>query len=144
MKYDIAIIGGGVTGSSIAYHLADRTGGGRVCVLEPDPTYSLASTPRASGGVRQLFSRPENILMSQHSAAFYDSFERVMAVDGDPAYIHFVKPGLSVHRPPLGRARSRRELPSPDIARGARRAAGPPHAPLEIPLSTIRTRWIPT
>ena len=64
--YDIAIAGGGVIGSSIAYHLTRTGRAGRVAVIEPDPTYEFASTPRSAGGVlRRLFSLPENIEMSR-------------------------------------------------------------------------------
>ena len=48
--YDVVIIGVGVVGSSIAYHLTREGRGGRVWVVEPDPTYEFASTPRAVGG----------------------------------------------------------------------------------------------
>src|SRR6516165_7959378 len=40
------IIGGGVIGSSIAYHLAQAGDAGDVLVVEPDPTYEFAATPR--------------------------------------------------------------------------------------------------
>jgi FAD-dependent oxidoreductase domain-containing protein 1 len=70
---DVLIIGGGVMGCAAAYFL--RTAGvGRVCVIEPDPTYAKAATPVATGGCRRLFSRPENILMSQFSIEFFKAF----------------------------------------------------------------------
>lgn len=93
MRTDIAIIGGGIIGSSIAYHLARSGKAGRVVVIERDPTYDQASTPRASGGVRQLFSRPENIALSKYGLPFYADFEQTMAVDGDPAPIGFRRQG---------------------------------------------------
>src|SRR5438132_6679472 len=80
-RYDIAIIGGGVMGCAAAYFL-QVAGVGRTCVIEPDPTYAKASTPVATGGCRRLFSRPENILMSQFSIAFFKDFAKHMAVDG--------------------------------------------------------------
>ena len=64
IKVDIAIIGGGITGSSAAYFLSKSGKAGSVAVIEPDPTYEMATTPRGAGGVRQLFSVPENIRMS--------------------------------------------------------------------------------
>ncbi len=82
MKVDVVIVGGGVIGSCIALYLARARRAARVAVIEPDPTYRLASTPRASGGFRRLFSRPENIAMSQYSIAFFDNFDNEAAVDG--------------------------------------------------------------
>ena len=57
----IVIIGGGVIGSSIAYYLAQAGDASDVVVVEPDPTYEFAASPRATGGIRQLFTVPENI-----------------------------------------------------------------------------------
>ncbi len=97
MRCDILIIGGGIVGSSIAYHLA-REGrasgtGGEIVVIEPDPTYEFAATPRGNGGIRQLFSLPENIAMAQYGLAFFRDFETEMAVDGEPAPIGFKRQG---------------------------------------------------
>ncbi len=89
MKTDIAIIGGGIVGSAIAYFLARTERSGSITVIEPDPTYERAATPRGAGGVRQLFSLPENIWMSKYSLAFYRNFAEVMAVEGNPAEIDF-------------------------------------------------------
>jgi len=93
MKYDIAIIGGGIIGSAIAYFLARTGQAGSVAVIEPDPTYRLAATPHGAGGIRQLFSLPENIWMSSYSVDFYANFAQVMAIDGDLAEIGFRQQG---------------------------------------------------
>lgn len=83
MTFDIAMAGGGVIGSSIAYHLTKSGRAGSVAVVEPDPTYEFASTPRSAGGIRRLFSLPENIQMSAYSLDFYLKFEELTAVDGE-------------------------------------------------------------
>ncbi len=85
MFYDVAVIGGGAIGSSVAYFLRGHPHPPSVAVIEPDPLYELASTPRASGGVRRLFSAPENIKMSKFGIEFFTSFERRVTVDGAPA-----------------------------------------------------------
>ncbi|WP_425964359.1 NAD(P)/FAD-dependent oxidoreductase [Rhizobium nepotum] len=87
MKTDIAIIGGGAIGSAVAYYLKMKDPTVEVTVVERDPTYNLASTPRASGGVRRLFSLPENIALSNFSILFFDNFADTMAVDGEKAEI---------------------------------------------------------
>lgn len=88
-KVDVAIIGGAITGSAAAYFLACDGRAGRVAVIEPDPTYEFATTPQAAGGIRQLFSRPENIAMSRFGLAFYRSFDETMAIDGDAPSVGF-------------------------------------------------------
>ena len=80
LRFDVAIIGGGVMGCAAAYFLK-QAGVGRVCVIEPDPTYSKAATPVATGGCRRLFARPENIQMSQFSIEFFKAFEKHAGVD---------------------------------------------------------------
>ncbi|MEX2643667.1 MAG: FAD-dependent oxidoreductase [Acetobacterales bacterium] len=90
---DILIIGGGVMGSSLAYHLGMAGNAGEVVVIEPDPTYEFAATPRSTGGIRQLFSVPENIRMSQYGHQVYGNFEELMAVDGDAPHLNLRRQG---------------------------------------------------
>ena len=93
MQADIIIIGGGLIGSSVAYHLTKDGRGGRVVVIEPDPTYEFATTPGSSGGVRRLFSRPENVALASFGLEFYQSFAETMAVDGERTEISFKPQG---------------------------------------------------
>ena len=65
--YDVVIVGGGVMGSATAWHLLEEAPGMSVAVIEPDPAYAGAASSFASGGVRQLFSRAENVLMSRYT-----------------------------------------------------------------------------
>lgn len=67
---DIVIIGGGVVGSSVAAHLVERDAGLQVTVLEPDPTYRTASSALSASSIRQQFSTPLNIAMSQYGFSF--------------------------------------------------------------------------
>ena len=54
--YDVAIVGGGIIGSAIAYSLcAEPAFTGTVTVVERDSTYGEASTPRSAGAIRQQF-----------------------------------------------------------------------------------------
>ena len=68
---DVLIIGGGAIGSAAAYFLRRTAQAPSVMVIEPDPSYEFASTPRATGGVRRLFSCRENIQMSVASMDFF-------------------------------------------------------------------------
>jgi len=103
MKTDIAIIGGGAIGAALAYFLRKTDPSVAVTVIERDPTYELASTPRASGGVRRLFSLPENIALSNFSIPFFDNFAHTMAVDGVAADIGLKKNGYLFIVPASGR-----------------------------------------
>ena len=80
---EVVIVGGGVMGSACAYFLAsDAAFAGRVVVFEPDPSYAACATTRSWGGVRQQFSTPENIKMSQFGIAFVRGVGEHLAVDG--------------------------------------------------------------
>lgn len=80
---DIVIVGGGGVGSAIAYFLsAFEPQGLRVVVCERDPSYAHAATALAAGGIRQQFSTPENVLMSQFGYRFIEAAEETLAVDG--------------------------------------------------------------
>lgn len=71
---DTVIIGGGIVGSSIAYHLT-AAGCGNVIVLERETATGKGSTGKSMGGVRAQFSTPVNIQMSLYAIPFYASFE---------------------------------------------------------------------
>ncbi|MDR3513375.1 MAG: FAD-binding oxidoreductase [Caulobacteraceae bacterium] len=81
---DVVIVGGGGVGSAIAYFLMRLAQPGlRVVVYERDPTYSQASTTLAAGGIRQQFSTPENVLMSQFGFAFMSEAAETLAIGTD-------------------------------------------------------------
>jgi sarcosine oxidase subunit beta len=71
---DVVIIGGGIVGSSIAYHLT-AAGCRNVVVLERESAQGKGSTGKSMGGVRAQFSTPINIQMSLYSIPFYASFD---------------------------------------------------------------------
>src|SRR6476646_1183346 len=100
MRVDLAIIGGGAIGIAAAYFLRSHPRTCRIAVIERDTSYQLASTPRASGGVRRLFSLPVNIALSNFSIPFFERFDSEMAVDGEPAAINFRKGGYLFIAPP--------------------------------------------
>jgi sarcosine oxidase, subunit beta len=71
---DVVIVGGGIVGSSIAYHLV-AAGRKNVLVIERETAQGKGSTGKSMGGVRAQFSTPVNIQMSLYSIPFYASFE---------------------------------------------------------------------
>ena len=69
----VLIIGAGVIGTSIAFHLAKR-GCRDVVVLEKNYVGS-GSTEKCAGGIRQQFSLEEDIRLSMESVEFFSRFE---------------------------------------------------------------------
>jgi sarcosine oxidase subunit beta len=70
----IVIIGGGVVGASVAYHLAAR-GERDVLILERERLQGAGSTGKATGGVRAQFGTDINIKMSLYSIGFFRDWE---------------------------------------------------------------------
>src|SRR5689334_13967731 len=71
---DVVVIGGGIVGSSIAYHLV-AAGCKDVLVIERESALGKGSTGKSMGGVRAQFSTPVNIQMSLYSIPFYAKFD---------------------------------------------------------------------
>ncbi|MBV9073777.1 MAG: FAD-binding oxidoreductase [Acidobacteria bacterium] len=78
---DVIIIGGGIVGSSIAYHLTEL-GIRNVLVIERETHQGKGSTGKSMGGVRAQFTTPVNIQMSLYSIPFYAAFDERL---GHPA-----------------------------------------------------------
>jgi sarcosine oxidase subunit beta len=76
---DVAVIGGGVIGVSVAYHLASA-GCERVVVLEQGQVGS-GSSLRAAGGVRRQFTTAGNIAWSRAAHARFTTFEDEFGAD---------------------------------------------------------------
>ena len=70
-RADVVVVGGGVIGASIAFHLAEA--GADVCLLERDELAS-GSTSRAAGGFRAQFSDPLNIALGLRSIEAFTRF----------------------------------------------------------------------
>ncbi len=97
---DIVIIGGAVVGSAIAYFLKRDGFTGRVVVVEKDPSYQWCATGRSVASIRQQFSTPENIRLSQFGASF---FKGIRDEFGPEADIAFRERGYLIMATPGGR-----------------------------------------
>ncbi|HKV20496.1 MAG TPA: FAD-binding oxidoreductase [Mycobacterium sp.] len=75
----VVIIGGGIMGTSTAYHLA-RAGVRGIVVLEADALAS-GSSGKPLGGVRAQFSDPANIALGARSLAAFARFDDEFGVD---------------------------------------------------------------
>ncbi len=73
-EYKVAIIGGGVVGCSVAYHLAKL---GKTDVIVFEKNYlSSGSTGRCAGGIRQQWSSPNNVLLAMRSVRLFEKLEQ--------------------------------------------------------------------
>ena len=79
---DVVIIGSGIVGSSVAYHLAEQ-GCTNVLVIEREAHQGKGSTGKSMGGVRAQFATPVNIQMSLYSINFFSQFDDVVGYPAD-------------------------------------------------------------
>lgn len=82
-RAEVVVIGGGVTGVSIAYHLAER-GVPDVVILERR-FLAAGGTGHSVGVIRQLYPTPETTRMVRRSLSVYQQFEDV--VGGSSGYV---------------------------------------------------------
>jgi sarcosine oxidase subunit beta len=94
---DVLVIGGGVIGASVAYHLLERNPRFRVVLLEREREVGTGATAKATGGVRHQFSTEANIRLTLLSYPYFtharERFGRpvdfvahgYLFVTGDPA-----------------------------------------------------------
>ncbi|MBM4349172.1 MAG: FAD-binding oxidoreductase [Deltaproteobacteria bacterium] len=76
---DVVIIGGGIIGLSIAYHLGQRKAG-RIVLLEKGQL-GEGSTSRCVGGIRSQFSTEINIRFSLESMKTFERFEEEFGIN---------------------------------------------------------------
>lgn len=74
---DVAIIGGGIAGASIAYHLTEQ-GCTDVILIERETQQGKGSTGKSMGGVRAQFATAVNIQMSLYSIPFFSVFDETL------------------------------------------------------------------
>jgi sarcosine oxidase, subunit beta len=79
---DVVIIGGGIVGSSIAWHLTEA-GCRNVLIVEREAHQGKGSTGKSMGGVRAQFATAVNIQMSLYSIPFYATFEQRLGLPAD-------------------------------------------------------------
>lgn len=78
-RADVVILGGGVIGVSIAWHLAHK-GVKNIVVLERHE-FGSGSSAKPLGGVRANFSDPANIRLGQRSLEAFHTFHRDFGID---------------------------------------------------------------
>src|SRR3954447_1562392 len=85
--YDVVIVGGAAVGSAVVYFLTHDLGfAGSIAVIERDPSYARAATTLSAASIRQQFSTPENIRMSQFGVTFFRDLKERFGADADVAF----------------------------------------------------------
>jgi len=81
-SYDVVIVGGAMYGSAVAWFLTDNPDfDGNVLVIERDPSYANSATAHTNSCIRQQFSNPLNVKISQFGAEFIKGFRKFMGND---------------------------------------------------------------
>jgi sarcosine oxidase subunit beta len=103
---DVVIVGAGIIGGSIAFHLLERDPGLRVVMLEKEPEPGTGATAKATGGVRFQFSTEANVRLTQLSYPYFAHAEEIL---GSP--VDFVRHGyLFVTTDPASLEQCRRNV----------------------------------
>ncbi len=88
--YDVVCVGGAAIGAAVAYYLTENPDfDGTVGIIEPDPSYELAQTSRAQNSIREQFSHPVNIAISQYGLDFIDNFVENTEVEGQAPELNY-------------------------------------------------------
>ncbi len=93
LRHDVVIVGGAIVGSSLAWFLREEGFSGRVALIERDPTFQRSATTLSMASIRQQFSVPENIRLSQFTLSL---FRRLEAEFGAGADIGFREKGYLI------------------------------------------------
>lgn len=83
MRYDIVIIGGAIVGSSVAYYLREEGFAGSIALIERDPSFATSATTLSMASIRQQFSIPENIRLSQFTLGLFRRLRQEFGADAD-------------------------------------------------------------
>jgi sarcosine oxidase subunit beta len=86
---DVVIIGGGVMGTSTAYHLALK-GCRNVLLLEREPFFGIQATGKCAGGIRYQFGTEINVRLSRLSLPMLDRFEEELGQPIDLRYCGYL------------------------------------------------------
>jgi len=80
---DVVIVGGGIVGASVGYHLMERDPHLSVVLIEREAEVGTGATAKATGGVRFQFSTETNVRLSQLSYSYLTDAEAMLGATVD-------------------------------------------------------------
>jgi FAD-dependent oxidoreductase domain-containing protein 1 len=86
MQFDIVIIGGAIVGSSVAWGLRAEGFSGSIALIERDPQFAACATTLSCASIRQQFSIPENIRLSQFTLGLFRRLKEEFGADADISF----------------------------------------------------------
>ena len=92
-RYDVIVIGAGIIGASVAYHLMEGDSGLDVLMLDRDMSFEVASTSLSMANVRTQFELEENILISKYTKSILADFDERMCCEAYQPRVDFRKEG---------------------------------------------------
>ena len=90
---DVVIVGSGVMGAATAYWLTRLQPGLQVTLVESDTRYEKASSSLSASSIRQQFTCPVNIRLSQYGIAFLREAEQHLGLPDHPVSLGLQEPG---------------------------------------------------
>jgi FAD-dependent oxidoreductase domain-containing protein 1 len=108
IRADIVIVGGGIMAAALAYWLTRLAPATSVVVIERDPTYAMASSALSAASIRQQFTTPVNIRISQASIEFLRQVGELLEVEGSCPDIGLTESGYLYLAGPAGAESLRR------------------------------------
>ena len=80
-KYDLIIIGAGISGLTTAYYIKKWSPSTSVLVIEKAPTFGQGNTSKAEAAFRDLFSDDTHFKMNHSSINFYTHLQEELKID---------------------------------------------------------------
>ena len=80
-RFDVIIVGAGITGLASAYHIKKMNGNLKIAILDKKPAYCQGNTAKSAAAFRNLFSSDVNRKITQSTIEFYRHIQNDLKID---------------------------------------------------------------